>query len=198
MTAKSTGKGILLGVALALIAACGGAETTEPVTPIGDGTSTSAASATEAPTTAGDSGTEAPIELAGTSWDVTYLDSASSGGFTNIWSDTEITLEFGSDETISGNAGCNDYTGTYRLEGPYITDPDPFSDEERGQTMSVEVTAVTEVACESEKTMEQEAEYLDVLAQAGRWLVGPGFSGDGSLIIRSATDRSLVEAVPAS
>lgn len=198
----SFGRVVALMVFTAAAAACGGgaiSDSTEPA----DGTATTALTETTAgggaETTEAEVGVEPPLELAGTTWDVTHYQSDITGGFTNLWPDTEITLQFGTDGTISGNAGCNDYSATYQVEGSYITDPDPFGDEEKGQAIEIGELTMTEIACEAEDVMEQETEYLTMLQEAERWLIGEGFGGDNALILRSSGEdgRALVEANPA-
>lgn len=148
--------------------------------------------------TASDTAGVPPIELAGTSWSVTHHASDLAGGsITNIWPGTEVTLEFGPEGQISGNAGCNDYTATYRTQGGYIAEPDPLSDEQSGQAITVTDVAATERACDDTDTMEQEAEYLQLLSEVELWSIGAGFESDESLLLRSAEGGLLIEAVPA-
>jgi heat shock protein HslJ len=70
---------------------------------------------------------------------------------TSVIIDTEITAEF-VDGTVSGLSGCNNYSGSYELDGDKI---------------SVGPLAVTEKFCaEPEGIMEQETEYLAALQAA--------------------------------
>ena len=177
---------------LAVSAACaanGASDTTESADP-GETTS-----GVESTTTAPEPGSKPPLELAGTSWTVTHYQSA--GAITNLWPDTVITLQFGTNGTISGNAGCNDYTAAYQVSGPYVTEPDPLGDEEQGQGMEISDLTFTEKACESANVMEQETEYLELLPRVEYWSLGEGFGGENSLLLRSVDDGLLIEASPA-
>jgi heat shock protein HslJ len=66
---------------------------------------------------------------------------------------TEITLEIRNDQ-ISGNAGCNTYNGTYRIEGEELT---------------IEGLTLTQQICEPEEIMQQEARYIELLQTANRF-----------------------------
>ena len=176
----------LLGALLAVVilaAACGGGETSE-----GTPAPTPPPTTSEAPTTT-EAGGEAP-ELGGSSWNVTDY-SQGSGTITNVWK-TEVTIAFAADGTLSGSAGCNEYFGTWQVSGPY----DPFEsgvpDPNDGQELTLADLAWTERACEDPDIMEQEAEILDLLQRAGRWvLIREDFH------LRDASGSYLFEAEPA-
>lgn len=185
-TAPQRTLGVALVVMTLVAAACGN----------GDGESTTTASTTgasaESTTTTTEVGQGEAPDLSG-EYMVTYFVSPSFGGITNVWSDSEITLVLGGDGTISGNAGCNDYTGTYEVSGPYITEPG--LDEEDGQAFTVTELFWTEMACEDDLIMEQEIEYLDTLQDVEYWMFGQGFSDDPeALLLRSLEDGLLVQA----
>lgn len=93
---------------------------------------------------------ENPFNLGGTRWRLSSLD---SGGRTlTPVAGTEITLEFGRDGKLTGNAGCNHYGGTYQA---------------MGEILSVPAMQVTEMACTDADIMELETTYLSAL-QASR------------------------------
>ena len=75
-----------------------------------------------------------------------------------IIEDTEITATFNSIKgEISGSAGCNTYFAGYQISG---------------SKLSIYEMAFTEMACVSpEGVMEQEQEYLTILATAQSFLV---------------------------
>ena len=54
-----------------------------------------------------------PTELPGTSWVLQGISGAELG--TGV-----PTIEFGTDGTVSGSAGCNTYNGTYTVDGSSI------------------------------------------------------------------------------
>lgn len=177
-----------------MMAACGGSPTGEAPTTTAD---TPATTTTPEPTTSTSvelEGDPAP-PLAGTSWAVTHYYSEEFNSTTNLWPDTEITISFDSDSQFSGNAGCNDFQGSYTVSGPYIADPG--SNEETGQTIEISDLSWTEMACEGEDLMTQEAEFLAVLPRAARWLIGEGFTEGDGLLIRS-NDGLILEASPTS
>jgi heat shock protein HslJ len=192
--------GIVIVVALAACGDDGGGEadptttSASPSTTLTPAPATSGGGGDETPD-ADDGGDEAP-ELAGVEWSVINLASESTNSVTNVWPDTEITLKFDEDGTISGNAGCNDYQGTYEVTGPYVAEP--AFDEESGQLMEIVGLSWTEMACEDDNLMEQETEYLDDLQRVEYWSKGQGFGSEDSLLLRSEEDGLLVEAVPAS
>ncbi len=165
-----------------LVAACSGGA---GQTTTSDATSSTAPETTT--TTASTGQGEAP-EMVG-EYTVTHYYSPEFNGTTNLWPNTEITLSIGSDGSISGNAGCNDYMGAFSVSGPYITDAG--FDEEEGQAMSISNLSWTEIACEDDLVMEQEAEFLDALLNVEQWWVGQGFGGDDNALLLLSLDRGL-------
>lgn len=66
--------------------------------------------------------------LVGPTWQVTdYADPRNTTGMTTVLLDTTLTAVFGADNTISGSAGCNSYSGAYVLEGDSLTIPGPLA-----------------------------------------------------------------------
>ena len=182
-------------LALAL-AACGGGESgaDSTTTTTTDAPSTTTTTMVET-TTSTEMTADAP-ELAGTAWTITHHASEIYGGVTNVWDGTEITLEFGTDGTFSGNAGCNDYEGTYAVSGPYVTEKG--FDDVLGQAMTLSDLSFTEMACDDENLMEQETEYLAALQNVEQWVIGTGFGGDEDLLLTSLEDGLQVEGAPAA
>lgn len=58
-------------------------------------------------------------ELAGTSWTVTGVNNGRDAVQGTSLTEA-LTLEFGTDNTVSGNSGCNTFTGTYTQDGEEI------------------------------------------------------------------------------
>ncbi len=172
-----------------LTAACGGtSDAPTEGTPAPTDTPTTAETTTTAePTTTAPAG-EAPV-LGGTSWNVTDY-SQGSGTITNVWK-TEVTIAFAADGSLSGSAGCNEYFGTWEVSGPYDPFEDGVPDPNDGQELLLTDLAWTERACEDSDIMEQEAEILALLQQAGRWVL---IRGDFHL--RDASGSYLFEAEP--
>lgn len=174
-----------------LMSACGGGDGESTTTlPAGSTTTTDGVESTT--TVTDDPGQGEAPELTG-DYLVTHYYSPEYNGATNLWPDTEITLSIGADGSISGNGGCNEYTGTYEVSGPYITEPG--FDEEDGQAMSISNLSFTERACDDELTMEQEAEFFAALQNVDQWWVGQGFGEDGNaLLLLSLEDGLQVQA----
>lgn len=175
----------LLG-ALALVA-CGesGEEATSSTAAESPATTTPPSATTTTPADPG----EAP-DLTG-DWNITHLFSAELGNPTNVWPDTEISLRLNPDGTLSGNAGCNEYTGSYEVSGPYVTEKG--FDNDLGQAMTISDLSVTFELCDSENLMVQEEEYLEALERVEQWWIGQGFGGDNDLILTSLEDGLMVE-----
>jgi heat shock protein HslJ len=97
-----------------------------------------------------------PAELAGTSW---MLESIGMPDDPQpVLEDSEITLLFDEqDGTLAGNAGCNQYQGSYERDGDQL---------------NVGALISTRMACaEPEGVMLQEREYLDALQSAESYQV---------------------------
>lgn len=176
-------------VAALIVSACGnGTEATDTPSTSTPATTPTTSGPDPGSTSIADDG-EAP-DLTG-SWNVTHLFSAELGNPTNVWPGTEISLELASDGTLSGNAGCNDYTGRYETSGPYETETG--FDNVLGQAMEISDLSWTERACDSENTMTQEVEYFEALQRVEQWWIGRGFGGDNDLILTSLENGLMVE-----
>jgi len=113
----------------------------------------------------------APDPLAGTRWDV--LNYNNGLALTTLIAGSYITLDFGADGQVSGNAGCNNYFASYQVSGNNITIGQPSS---------------TSLFCaEPEGVMEQEAEFLAALQTAATFRI----TGD-TLEIRSADQIAII------
>ncbi|MCP3981254.1 MAG: META domain-containing protein [bacterium] len=98
---------------------------------------------------------ERPFDLAGSSWLVGGYNNG-KGGVISVRPRTTLHVEFGEDGTLSGSTGCNEFTGSYELDGDGIALGPP---------------TVTERACSAEDRTEQESQFLAALATASRWRV---------------------------
>ena len=174
-----------------LAAACGGSDTT-PTTRVpagGTSPSTTLAATTPEAVTTSPPDVEAP-ELAGTDWIVTDY-RLPSGTLTNVWK-TDVTISFGADGTVSGSAGCNDYQGTWSVSGAWNEFEEGVPDPEDGQGLTLSDLSWTERACEDPDIMQQESEILDLLQDAGRWVLIRG-----NFHLRDGEGSFLFEAEPA-
>ena len=88
--------------------------------------------------------------LPGTQWDLRYLVDGARQSKSSLLANTQITLIFGADGQLSGNSGCNQYNGSYQVNGNQIT---------------VGPLVSTMMACPQE-TMQQESTYLIALQSA--------------------------------
>ena len=119
---------------------------TEAPTPVVQASNTPAATATPAATETPSAQTS---NLEGQTWKLDwYLDS--QGKQTKVLAGTEITAEF-KDGNLAGNAGCNNYFGTYQVDG---------------NMLKVSGIGSTMMACLETGVMEQEQAYLAALGQS--------------------------------
>lgn len=126
---------LLLTILLVTAAACTTPETEE--------------SATESPETA-----ETPSEtdnLANTSW---TLQSFGPAGETAVIGETPLTLVFEEEGLVSGDGGCNSFSGSYEVQGNQLV----FND-----------VVGTLRACADENLTAQEQQYLSALQSAGEF-----------------------------
>lgn len=171
---------VSLFAVLAIVVAACGSDDSETATTTTAAANTTAPATTSAPETTAPPGAEAP-DLNGTEWVlVFYL--LPDGAITNPWPGSEITASFGDDGTVSGSTGCNEYSATFDVSGPYDPFEDGVRDENDGQAVSISLLGVTERACEEQNWMEQEGEFLDNLTGTDHW-----FTARGTLRLRSET-----------
>jgi heat shock protein HslJ len=112
-----------------------------------------------------------PTSLVGTTWQAVSYNN-SKGGAVSIILDTEITAEFDQDGTLSGSAGCNNYTATYETDEDLI---------------SIGPAASTRKFCaEPEGIMDQESQYLTALETAATYRI------DGDRLELRTEDGALV------
>jgi len=88
---------------------------------------------------------------------------------------TAITLYFGSDGTVSGNGGCNNYNGPYVLTG--TTTP-------KGQGIAIGPLSSTKMYCQT--TSAQETQYLSLLADTMAYNV------DGSQLSLTGKEQNVL------
>lgn len=116
--------------------------------------------------------------LTGTLWSASMVNNGKQA-VTSLVAGTEITATFGDDGSLTGSAGCNNYTTSYQLDGANIT---------------IGPAASTRMFCEQpEGTMEQEAAYLLALETAATYSI----TGD-TLELRTADGALAVSFVASS
>ncbi|MGI6502473.1 MAG: META domain-containing protein [Candidatus Methanoculleus thermohydrogenotrophicum] len=97
-----------------------------------------------------------PVPLVGTEW-VLEGYSLEGDAISSVIAGTTITAEFSPDGKITGSAGCNRYGGQYLLDGTNLSISSLFS---------------TLMYCaEPEGTMEQEARFMDLLANVSSYQI---------------------------
>jgi heat shock protein HslJ len=105
--------------------------------------------------------------LAGTAWHATAINNGREA-VVSLVTGTTVLMEFAGDGRVSGSAGCNRYTATWRAEGKRL-----------GFTPAVS----TRMACAAPGVMEQEQAFLNALATVATMQ----FEGD-RLELRTAQD----------
>ncbi|MDO9084845.1 MAG: META domain-containing protein [Anaerolineaceae bacterium] len=112
-------------------------------------------------------------ELAGTSWLASYVNTGESDGVVSSSGiqAAQQTLVFDNQGKISGNAGCNNYFGTYQVEG---------------NTLTFQEIGSTKMFC-GDGLMAEESAYLAALQEAATYKIT-----GGSLQIYAADDTTLV------
>jgi heat shock protein HslJ len=112
------------------------------------------------------------VALPGTSWNVTSYNNG-RGGVTTLVADSELTLQFGKDGTLSGSGGVNQYNGPHEADGAGIT---------------IGPVASTKMAGEP-ALMEQKSAFVKALEAAKAWTVV-----QGQLELRDADGSAMVFA----
>ena len=95
-----------------------------------------------------------PVTLTGTTWSATGINNGKEA-VTSLVAGTMVTAQFSEDGTLSGNAGCNTYNGTYEVSGDSLT---------------IGPLATTKKACEPDVN-EQEANYLEALGRVTTYTI---------------------------
>lgn len=110
-------------------------------------------------------------DLSGTSWEAVNFNNGNQA-IVGVITGTALTAEFGRDGTLSGNGGCNNYNGPYKVDGEEI---------------KIGPLASTMMACtEPEGVMEQETQYLAALQMAESYQV------EGQVLELHRSDGTLV------
>ena len=95
-------------------------------------------------------------DLAGTNWEVTAYNNGKQAVI-GVLEGTTLTASFGKDGSMSGNSGCNDFNGPYKIDGDQIT---------------IGPLASTMKMCSDPAgVMDQEAQYLAALQSAANYQI---------------------------
>jgi heat shock protein HslJ len=106
---------------------------------------------------------DADPTLPGTSWTVTSINRVPAA-------DPKPTIQFADDGTVSGNTTCNQYSGTYTVDGKKIT----FSP-----------LASTMMACTDPALSAQESIFVETVQGATNWAIDDGnlsLTGEKNLV----------------
>jgi heat shock protein HslJ len=116
------------------------------------------------------------VTLEGSAWNVTSYNNGKQATVSPIV-DSTITLVFGADGTVSGNATCNTYNGSFTVDGDALT---------------IGPLATTRMACATDELNAQEAQYVAALQNAATWEIV-----NGDLWIRDAADPPANQVIAA-
>jgi heat shock protein HslJ len=153
---------MVLAILAVLLAGCTSQQPASAVTPV------TTPVATAAPTA---SVPAVPENLAG-NWQLTTMGIQNGTAITHPT--TTIILNIGSDETVSGNGGCNNYNGPFVLTG--TTTP-------KGQGITIGPLTSTKMYCE---TSAQETQYLALLTDTMAYVV------DGSQLSLTGKEQNVL------
>jgi heat shock protein HslJ len=125
-------------------------------------------------------------ELTGSSWQLISFNNG-KGGMESNQATANIHFTFGDDGTLSGNAGCNDFNGSYTVDG---------------ETLTVGPLATTRKMCsEPEGVMDTEQAFLNDLGNAAKFTIFGGtltiFDKDGGkLLIAKPAETLSITSTP--
>jgi len=114
-----------------------------------------------------------PVAIVGT-WSLTGM--SKSGASMTLASGIKTTATFAADGMLSGNGGCNQYSGSYVLTGT--------------SAIAVSPLATTRMMC-PDPAMTQETNYLGILQNAATWVVS-GTPGQLTITDSTSGQNTLV------
>ena len=98
-----------------------------------------------------------PASLTGGTWQATLLNNGKQA-VSGVVEGSTITAIFGTDGSLTGNGGCNNYNTTYKTDGNKIT---------------IQPAASTMMAC-ADDVMKDEANYFNALTKATTYTISNG------------------------
>jgi heat shock protein HslJ len=110
-------------------------------------------------------------DLAGTNWDAIGYNNGKQA-VVSVMLGTSITANFSTDGNLTGNAGCNDYNGTYTVK--------------RNQIVIGPLVTTRKICNDPVGVMEQEAQYLTALGTAETYQI------EGATLELRTKDGALV------
>jgi heat shock protein HslJ len=109
-------------------------------------------------------------DLAGSNWEVSAYNNGKQA-VVGVLEGTTLTASFGTDGNLSGNSGCNTFSGAYKVTGDQIT---------------IGPLASTMMMCsEPEGVMDQEGQYLAALQSAAKYQI------EGNVLQLRTSDDAL-------
>ena len=126
------------------------------------------------------------VGLTNTVWSATGVNNGNQA-VVSLVNGSEITAIFAEDGTLSGSAGCNNYSTSYTIDGDSIT---------------IAMGASTMMFCgEPEGVMDQEAQYLAALETAATYTIAADRlelrTADGALAVSYVATGAATAAAPA-
>lgn len=106
--------------------------------------------------------------LSGTKWDLRNLVDAAKQSKSSLLANTQITLIFGTDGSLSGKDGCNQYSGTYQVNGNQLTFGPLIATQMACSPEVMQQEATYMIALQSATSFEQSAQQLIITHPAGR------------------------------
>jgi heat shock protein HslJ len=116
-------------------------------------------------------------DLTGAGWVADAINTGTGATSSTVGGAT-VTAVFGVDGAVSGSGGCNDYHGSYTIDG---------------SSMTIGPVAATKKACADAAVQQQEDRYFAALERVATWAV----SGE-QLELRDADGALLVRYAPAA
>jgi heat shock protein HslJ len=111
--------------------------------------------------------------LPGTKWDLRYLVDSAKQSKSSVLANTQITLIFGPAKQLSGNDGCNQYSGTYDTNGNQITIGPLVTTMMACAPEVMQQESTYMIALQSATSFEQSAQQLIITHPAGRLEYAP-------------------------
>jgi heat shock protein HslJ len=110
------------------------------------------------------------MELSGTSWLVTSSNNGKQAVVSSII-DSKLTIDFSKDGKMTGSAGCNNYTASYKVSGKTI--------------IIASIGTTRKICAKPEGVMEQEGQFLKVLTTVA------SYRFDGNRLELRTVDNAL-------
>ncbi len=148
--------------------------------------------------------------LAGTKWEMTDYHGGSKG-LVSVINGSSVTVMFGEDGQMSGNAGCNNYFGSYAVAGNslaigpltmtemYCVDPDGVMEQEAAYLAAVQAVASYRIRVDGLSLMDADGQQMAVFERYAPTPVGVNWElsgyNNGQGAMASPRAGSIITAV---